>query len=154
MAHSRRQLLKAGLAGVVAIGSNTGTVVRAQVTPAARMNGPLFFDVETSNGVVRGMASTGIKIFRGIPYGADTGGRNRFMPPRKPPTWSGARNCIGYGPISPQTQSGYRSDYSQLIQWDKHVGTGGMSEDCLSLNVWTPGVPPPPRMAAGRAGGA
>jgi len=140
MAHSRRQLLKAGLAGVVAIGSNTGTVVRAQTTPAARMNGPLFFDVETSNGVVRGMASTGIKIFRGIPYGADTGGRNRFMPPRKPPAWSGARNCIGYGPISPQTQSGYRSDYSQLIQWDKHVGTGGMSEDCLSLNVWTPGV--------------
>jgi para-nitrobenzyl esterase len=104
------------------------------------MNGPLFFDVETSHGVVRGMANTGIRIFRGIRYGADTGGRNRFMPPRKPVAWSGARNCIGYGPISPQTASGFRSDYSQLIQWDKHIGTGGMSEDCLSLNVWTPGV--------------
>ena len=62
------------------------------------------------------------------------------MPPRKPAAWTGARNCIGYGPISPQTASGFRSDYSQLIQWDKHIGTGGMSEDCLSLNVWTPGV--------------
>ena len=141
MPQSRRELLKASLAGVVAIGSSGKTTLRAQITStAARMNGPLFFDVETSNGVVRGMANTGIKIFRGIPYGADTGGRNRFMPPRKPAAWTGARNCIGYGPISPQTASGFRSDYSQLIQWDKHIGTGGMSEDCLSLNVWTPGV--------------
>lgn len=62
------------------------------------------------------------------------------MPPRKPAPWTSARNCIGYGPISPQTASGFRSDYAQLIQWDKHIGTGGMSEDCLSLNVWTPGV--------------
>jgi para-nitrobenzyl esterase len=141
MPQSRRELLKASLAGMVAIGSSGKTTLRAQIpTTAARMNGPLFFDVETSNGVVRGMANTGIKIFRGIPYGADTGGRNRFMPPRKPAAWTGARDCIGYGPISPQTASGFRSDYSQLIQWDKHIGTGGMSEDCLSLNVWTPGV--------------
>jgi para-nitrobenzyl esterase len=104
------------------------------------MNGPLFFDVETSSGTVRGIASTGIKMFRGVPYGADTGGRNRFMPPRKPAAWTGTRSCIGYGPISPQTPSGFRSDYSQLIQWDKHIGAGGMSEDCLSLNVWTPGA--------------
>jgi para-nitrobenzyl esterase len=104
------------------------------------MNGPLFFDVDTSLGVVRGLANTGIKIFRGIPYGADTSGNNRFMPPRKPAAWRGARNSIGYGPIAPQTASGYHSDYSQLIQWDKHIGTGGMNEDCLSLNVWTPGV--------------
>jgi len=102
MPQSRRELLKASLAGVVAIGSSGK--LRAQIpSTAARMNGPLFFDVETSNGVVRGMANTGIKIFRGIPYGADTGGRNRFMPPRKPAAWTGARNCIGYGPISPQT---------------------------------------------------
>ena len=153
MAQSRRQLLKAGLAGVVALGSGAKTTVGAQtagaggrtgnaaaVVPSTRMNGPLFFDVETSNGVVRGMANTGIRIFRGIPYGADTGGKNRFMPPRKAAAWTGARNCIGYGQISPQTTSGFRSDYSQLIQWDKHIGTGGMSEDCLSLNVWTPGV--------------
>ena len=147
MPHSRRQLLKAGIAGVVAVGAQAAASVSAQTprgtAPAVasgRMNGPLFFDVETTRGVVRGMANTGIKIFRGIPYGADTGGRNRFMPPRKPAVWSGTRSCLGYGPISPQTTSGFRGDYSQLIQWDKHIGTGGMSEDCLSLNVWTPGV--------------
>src|SRR5262245_24272800 len=146
---SRRQVIKAGVAGVVAAAAGAVPAAEsltkqasrdaARGQPTARLNGPLFFDVETSTGVVRGIANTGIKIFRGIPYGADTGGRNRFMPPRKPTPWTGARNCIGYGPISPQTASGFRSDYSQLIQWDKHIGTGGMSEDCLSLNLWTPG---------------
>jgi para-nitrobenzyl esterase len=148
---SRRRVIKAGVAGVVAAAASAIPSAESQTTPRSprapsaappttRMNGPLFFDVETATGVVRGMANTGIKIFRGIPYGADTGGRNRFMPPRKPASWAGARNCIGYGPISPQAASGFRSDYAQLIQWDRHIGTGGMSEDCLSLNVWTPGV--------------
>ena len=148
---SRRRVITSGLAGLVSVGAGALTPAEAQsptpqaprapaMTSGGRMNGPLFFDVETTHGTVRGMANTGIRIFRGIPYGADTAGKNRFMPPRKPAAWTGARNCIGYGPISPQTASGFRSDYSQLIQWDKHIGTGGMNEDCLSLNVWTPGV--------------
>jgi para-nitrobenzyl esterase len=149
---SRRSVIKAGLAGVVGVGAGALPLAQTQPLPQpppgssspgvslARLNGPLFFDVDTANGTVRGMANAGIKIFRGIPYGASTAGVNRFMPPRKPAAWSGARNSIGYGPIAPQTASGYRSDYAQLIQWDKHIGSGGMGEDCLSLNVWTPGV--------------
>jgi len=148
---SRRSVIKAGLAGLVAAGAGRVAIAEASaatqsarpsasVAPSARLNGPLFFDVQTTNGVVRGMANTGIKVFRGIPYGADTSGANRFMPPRKPAPWTGARAAMGYGPISPQTPSGYRSDYAQLIMWDRHVGCGGMGEDCLSLNVYTPGV--------------
>jgi para-nitrobenzyl esterase len=149
---SRRSVIKAGLASLVAAGARGVPLAEAQsstaqgprgaaaVMSSARLTGPLFFDVETTHGVVRGMANTGIKTFRGIPYGADTSGKNRFMPPRKPAPWTGTRAAMGYGPISPQTPSGYRSDYSQLIAWDRHVGIGGMSEDCLSLNVWTPGV--------------
>ena len=139
---SRRAVIKSGLAGVIAAGAagSSGLRIASAQTPAARSSGPLFFDVETTNGVVRGIANTGIKIFRGVPYGADTSGKNRFMPPRKPARWTGTRNCIGYGPISPQTMSGYRSDYAQMIMWDRHMGCGGMGEDCLTLNVWTPGV--------------
>src|SRR5262252_10895211 len=106
MRQSRRQMLKTSLAGVAAVGgggaaSAFGQPAGSRPNPApavgsARMNGPLFFDVETSSGVVRGIANTGIRIFRGIPYGADTGGKNRFMPPKKPAKWSGVRNCLGY----------------------------------------------------------
>src|SRR5262245_7307037 len=149
-APSRRSVIKGGLATLVAAGAGGLNMAEAQnaprsqtaksAAPASRANGPLFFDVETTSGVVRGIANTGIKIFRAVPYGADTSGRNRFMPPRKPVAWAGVRKCLGYGPISPQTMSGYRSDYAQMIMWDRHVGCGGMGEDCLTLNVWTPGV--------------
>jgi para-nitrobenzyl esterase len=140
---SRRTILKAGITGMLVAGGAGARIAGsapAAVHSGTRLNGPLFYDVETTHGMVRGIVDVGIKSFRGIPYGADTGGKNRFMPPRKPASWTGARNCVGYGPISPQTQSSFKDDYAQLIMWDRHVGCGGMSEDCLNLNVWTPGT--------------
>jgi para-nitrobenzyl esterase len=105
---------------------------------AQSQNGQLFWTVETTSGKVQGIDNTGIKEFKGIPYGAPTGGRNRYMPPRKPAPWSGVRECFGYGQISPQTLASLNGDYGMMIQWDLHAG--GMGEDCLSLNLWTPGI--------------
>lgn len=105
---------------------------------AGREGGQLFWTVETTSGKVQGIANSGIKEFKGIPYGAPTGGKNRYMPPKKPAAWTSVRECFGHGPVCPQTLASLNSDYAMLIQWDLHVG--GMSEDCLSLNVWTPGV--------------
>jgi para-nitrobenzyl esterase len=94
--------------------------------------------VETNCGKVQGIANAGIKEFKGIPYGASTGGKNRFMPPQKPTPWAGVRECFGHGQICPQTPANLRSEYGMMIQWDQQ--SGGMGEDCLVLNVWTPGV--------------
>ncbi|MBZ5626087.1 MAG: carboxylesterase family protein [Acidobacteriia bacterium] len=87
---------------------------------------------------IQGTRPTAVLRFKGIPYGAPTGGKNRYMPPQKPASWSGVRECFGHGQISPQTPADLRSDYGMMIQWD--VQPGGMGEDCLVLNVWTPGV--------------
>lgn len=141
----RRTLLKVP----AALAALATTQAAAQVTAAApRMptrgpsggGGALFPVIETRYGKVQGIANGAIKEFKGIPYGAPTSGRARWMPPRPPQPWAGVLDCIGYRPICPQTPADLRVDYAMLIQWDRHVGVGGMGEDVLSLNVWTPGV--------------
>src|SRR5579872_3289693 len=122
---------------LTALGAGYAMASRGQAQSAG--SSELFFTADTTYGKVQGMANTGIKEFKGIPYGAPTGGKTRYMPPKKPSSWAGVRECFAYGQISPQTISSAASDYGQLIQWDLHYGTG-MGEDVLTLNVWTPAI--------------
>src|SRR5579872_7564049 len=98
---------------------------------SAPRSSELFFTADTQYGKIQGISNAGIKEFKGIPYGAPTGGKNRYMPPQKPASWTGVKECLGYGPISPQTIAGLSSDYSQLIEWDRHSASG-MGEDVLT----------------------
>ncbi len=135
---SRRSFLTA-LGTGYAFAQTSMAQSQARGLAGSTRSGELFFTAETQYGKVQGMANAGIKEFKGIPYGASTAGKNRYMPPRKPAAWTGVRECFAYGQISPQTISSPASDYAQLIQWDLHYGTG-MGEDVLTLNVWTPGI--------------
>jgi para-nitrobenzyl esterase len=82
----------------------------------------------TSSGRVRGTVNAGINVFKGIPYGGPTNGRNRFMPPVKPLAWTGVRDALAYGPTAPQALGRAR----------RNVPPEG--EDCLVLNVFTPAM--------------
>jgi para-nitrobenzyl esterase len=99
-----------------------------------------FCSVETANGRVRGLISAGVWQFKGVPYGASTTGANRFQPPQPVKPWIGERDCFGYGPASPQVPYDIGHQYARLIQFDLNVALGGMGEDCLRLNIWTPGT--------------
>jgi para-nitrobenzyl esterase len=93
---------------------------------------------ETTFGRIRGVDAEGIKIFKGVPYGAATSGKNRFMPPADPAKWTGVRDALEFGRSAPQTEPGVRRATSDLA-----VAAASLppeSEDCLVLNVWTPAI--------------
>ncbi|MFC3079582.1 carboxylesterase/lipase family protein [Phenylobacterium terrae] len=124
----RRGLLAAGTAlGVAGFGP------RARAAEA-----DLFPIVETAEGRLRGLTSGGIKVFRGVRYAESTAGANRFRPPQPLKPWAGVRDTLDFGNISPQVPADRRRDYADLIFND--MQPGGMGEDCLVLNLWTPSL--------------
>jgi len=94
--------------------------------------------VETTAGKVQGFTRNGIQTFKGIPYAASAGGGARFLPPSKPEPWKETRSSLWYGKTCPQeARMGWESDVvSFLSEWDD----GQPGENCLRVNVWTPGL--------------
>lgn len=87
----------------------------------------------TVHGKVEGSEAGGLLVFKGIPFAAPPVGTRRWMPPEKPLPWSGTRSARAFGNAGPQPKipggvlGAFTVDEAQ-------------SEDCLYLNVWTPGL--------------
>src|SRR5688572_301132 len=85
--------------------------------------------VEISSGKLEGIAKDGVTAFRGVPFASAPVGPRRFGPPLPVQPWSGVRMADTWGSIAPQAPLIGALAYE----------TGPQSEDCLSLNVFTPG---------------
>ncbi len=91
--------------------------------PSAEL-GPI---VATVSGPITGAEKDGVRVFLGIPYAAPPVGERRWQPPVAPEPWAEPRATTKYGPACPQHA-------------DEFFGVPPeQSEDCLTLNVWTPG---------------
>jgi para-nitrobenzyl esterase len=87
---------------------------------------------ETRYGKIRGTREDGLCVFRGVPYAEPPAGPRRFRAPRPPEPWPGVRDTQSFGAPAPQIPG----MLARLLGSD----TDRASEDCLSLNLWTPAL--------------
>jgi len=92
---------------------------------------------ETTNGKIRGFILRDIYHFLGIPYGADTSGENRFMPPKKPKAWSDIFPAVYWANAAPQILDNFYAN--RYLAFTDYWHYDDVSENCLGINVWTPG---------------
>src|SRR5688572_6925654 len=103
--------------------------------------------VKTSNGPVVGLSEGGVSSFKGVRYGAPPVGELRWAPPKRPEPWRDPALCARFGQASIQLSSG-----GSAVRYPGTIGAGldqlmgssedvrRQSEDCLFLNVWSPGL--------------
>ena len=90
--------------------------------------------VQTESGKVGGYIENGMYIYKGIPYAK----AERFMAPVAPDKWEGIRSSRTYGPTCPQGKrmGWYSDEHAFAFNWDD----GYPDENCLRVNIWTPGI--------------
>jgi para-nitrobenzyl esterase len=92
--------------------------------------------VTTKSGKLEGTSKNGLYVFKGIPYTAPPVGKLRWMPPQPPEKWSGVRPAKEWGAISPQNLMPATGGIALAPSFADFK----QSEDCLFLNIWTPGL--------------
>ena len=132
-------LLMAAAAVVCACNGGSGTTDLGYDPDAQQLQiGKDIAVVQTTYGTVKGFIYQNVNTFLGIPYGDDTGGENRFMPPKPPKPWEGVLPVVWYPTSAPQRP--YTEGATPYAQFRDRWNYDGFGEDCLKLNVWTPGL--------------
>src|SRR5262245_29446728 len=105
---NRRQLLRLSTAAGVAT-VLPGSAAAAQLRPTTATTAasgtcstPRTAIAKTQYGKVRGYVENGVLTFKGVPYGATTGGENRWLPAKPPAPWDGELPTLIYGANCPQ----------------------------------------------------
>jgi len=89
--------------------------------------------VLTTSGKVEGIKEDGLFVFKGIPYAAPPVGERRWLPPEPVTAWKSVRWAKKFGPVGPQI-----INKNSILEFEKEISN--QSEDCLYLNIWTPGL--------------
>src|SRR6204780_3265210 len=89
--------------------------------------------VSIHQGKLEGNDQGGLIVFKGIPFAKPPVGALRWLPPEKPASWTGVRDARRFGAVAPQNQLMLSALAAMVVE-------GEQSEDCLSLNVWTPAL--------------
>lgn len=132
---NRRRALLSATTGMVAL---SGSDAKAAPTAAggSSCSTPKSAVAKTQYGKVRGYVDDGVLTFKGVPYGANTGGENRWLPAKPPKPWDGELPTLIYGANCPQRLHTWSQEQSFLYQWTD----GWQSEDMLKVNIWTPSL--------------
>ena len=99
--------------------------------------------VSTTSGKIEGIEKDGLNIFLGIPFAAPPTGERRWLPPQPVTPWTGIKEMTSYVATAPQNiiAPGPNSPFQPSPKLDMSLGTQPeINEDCLQLNVWTPGL--------------
>lgn len=96
-------------------------------------------------GTLEGRREGTVSAFLGIPFAADAGGANRWRAPQPAPSWQGVRQATAFGP---DCQQHIVPDRGNIGPWTwEYLAQGPVSEDCLSVSVWTPAAAPGAKLA-------
>ena len=137
----REALLLSATAGIAAATPSTLLASDSIKTGVHQEHGtvstPRSAIAKTQYGPVRGFLAGGVFTFKGVPYGQNAGGENRWLPLKPPTPWKDEYPAFTYGANCPQSLHPWTAIEQTFIQdWDD----GWLSEDMLKLNIWTPSL--------------
>ncbi len=89
--------------------------------------------VNSTSGKIQGQYEDGLCVFKGVPYASPPIGHLRWLPPERLEPWEGVRPADHFGPIAPQNSSPSAVFRRAAVEEPR-------DEDCLFLNIWSPGL--------------